>query len=119
MVKKADNPFIDGGLDAIALCTLLSVCSAEPANKAAVAGLTLASVALTGGDFVKADGDTNGRKVTVQQQLDMAISASGDANHVVIDNGADIYVTTCTTQTLTNGGTVTVPAWDIEISDPV
>jgi hypothetical protein len=29
-----------------------------------------------------------------------------------------LYVTTCTSQALTAGNTVTVPAWDIEIADP-
>lgn len=118
MAKKADNAFIDGGLDAIGLCTLISVCSAEPANKAAVAGVTLASIATTAPDYVKADGDTSGRKTTVQQQADVSISASGTATHVVMDDGTNIYVTTCTSQALTSGGTVTIPAFDIEIGDP-
>jgi len=119
MAKKMDDPFIDGGLLAIDNCTLLSICSAEPANKAGVAALTLASVAVTGADFTIANGDTSGRKVTVAQQTDMTISTSGTGNHVVIDDGTNILVTTCTPQVLTSGGTVTAPAWDHEIADPV
>jgi len=119
MGKKMDAPLIDGGLTAISGCTLLSICSAEPANKAAVAGLTLASVVINGTDFAIANGDTSGRKVTVAQQTDMSITASGTGNHVVIDNGTDLHVTTCTNQVLTSGGTVTAPAYDHEIAAPV
>ena len=122
MGKACGDVFIDGGLDRMDDCVLMSICTTEPANKAAVAALTLASVALTAGagngDYTKANGDTSGRKLTVAQQADIAISASGDAGHIVLDDGIDIYVTTCTLQTLTNGGTVTVPAFDIEIADP-
>lgn len=118
MAKAADDAFIDGGLDAIDGCILLSVCSAQPANKAGVAAVTLASVAIDAGDFTKANGDTSGRKLTVAQQTDISISTGGTANHVVIDDGTNIFVTTCTSQVLTGGGTVTVPAWDIEIGDP-
>jgi len=122
MAKKIEDVFIDAMLDKIATCTLLSVCSAEPANKAAVAGVTLASVALTAGDglgdYVIANGDTSGRKVTVSQQASISIAASGSATHIVLDDGVNIVVTTCTSQALTIGGTVTVPAFDDEVADP-
>jgi len=119
MGKKMDDAFIDGGLLAIDNCTLMSVCSAEPLNKAGVAAVTLASVALTGVDFTIANGDASGRKVTVAQQTDISIAASGTGNHVVIDDGTNIMVTTCNAQSLTIGGTVTVPAFDHEIADPI
>jgi hypothetical protein len=119
MAKKADDTFIDGGPDAIALCTSLNICSAEPANFAGIAAVSLASVVIDGTDFTIANGDTSGRKVTVAQQAGMTISGTGDATHIVIDNGTDIYVTTCTTQALVSGGSVTCPAFDIEIADPV
>jgi len=119
MAKKMDAPLIDGGLTAISGCTTLSICSAEPVNRAGIAALTLASVAITGVDFTIANGDTSGRKVTVAQQIDMAISTSGTGNHVAIDDGVNMHVTTCTPQVLTNGGTVTAPAYDHEIAAPV
>ena len=66
-----------------------------------------------------ANGDTNGRKTTINQQAAIAVDSSGDATHIALCTGAALlYVTTCTTQTLTSGNTVTVPAWDIEIADP-
>lgn len=122
MAKKIEDVFIDAMLDKIATCTLMSICSAEPANKAGVAAVTLASVALTAGDgngdYVIANGDTSGRKVTIQQQASISITSSGTATHVVLDDGTNIVVTTCTSQALTSGGTVTVPAFDDEVADP-
>lgn len=81
----------------------------------------LANDPVVGGDFVKANGDTSGRKVTVGQQADISVHTSGDATHVaLVDDGSKLLllVTTCTTQTLTAGNTVTVPAFDDEIADP-
>lgn len=118
MGKAATDGFIDGGLDAIDGCTVLHVCSAEPANHAGIAAVSLADVVIDGSDFTKAAGDTNGRKVTIAQQTDITIDNTGTATHVVISDTTDIFVTTCTSQALTAAGTVTVPAWDIEISDP-
>ena len=119
MSKLATNAMIDGGLDEMSTCTLLTVCAGQPTNYADIAARKLASVVIDGSDFTKADGDSSGRKVTISQQASISITASGNADHVVIDDGsADYVVTTATSQALTSGGTVTVPAWDIEISDP-
>lgn len=125
MAKATPDDVLDAFLDEIALATMLYVCSAQPANFAGIAAVTLASVALTpgdgGGDFTIANGDTSGRKLTVAQQAAISITASGTANHIVLAiSGSSrlIYITTCTSQALTSGGTVTVPAWDIEVADP-
>ena len=122
MAKACSDAYMDAMLALIDDADTLTVCSAQPANVAGIAAVTLASVALTpgagNGDFTLANGDTNGRKLTVAQQSAISITASGDATHVVIDDGTNLYITTCTTQTLTSGGTVTVPAWDIEVADP-
>lgn len=118
MGKAASDGYIDGGLDAIAGSTILHVCSAEPANFAGIAAVSLADVVIDGTDFTKANGDTSGRKVTVAQQTDVTVDNTGTATHVVVSDGTDIYVTTCTSQALTASNTVTVPAWDIEIADP-
>lgn len=95
----------------------LYVCSAQPANYAGIAAVALTGAAVptfTG----PVDGDTSGRKTTVDQEADIAITATGDATHIVLASATVLlYVTTTTTQGLTSGGTVTVPAWDIEIAD--
>ena len=123
MAKSMHDDVADAMLDKIATCNQLTVCSAEPANFAAIAGLLLAEVVLTvgdgNGDFTIANGDASGRKVTISQQAAIPIDNTGTATHVVLDDGTLLLlVTTCTSQALTSGGTVTVPAWDDEVADP-
>lgn len=119
MGKVCTDGFMDAVLDAIGGSTTLTICTAEPSSIAECDSLSLIpGHTLTGGDFTNADGDSSGRKATVAQQADLSIDASGDADHVVMNDGTDYYVTTCTSQSLTSGGTVTVPAWDIEFADP-
>ena len=123
MGKAMPDATGDAYLAKIATATRLCVCSAEPANYAGIAAVLLASVAMTAGlgngDYSAANGDTNGRKITTAQQAGMSITTSGNATHIVLDDGTSlIYVTTCASQALTSGGTVTVPPWDIELADP-
>jgi hypothetical protein len=97
------------------------VCSAQPATYAeATATYKLAlKTGLTSGSFTgPADGDTNGRKITVNAQSGITVDGSGNATHIALCSGSVlIYVTICTSQSLTAGNTVTVPAWDIELAD--
>jgi hypothetical protein len=122
MAKACSDAYMDAMLALIDDATTLHVCSGQPANFAGIAAVTLADVTLTAGagngDYTLANGDTNGRKLTVAQQSSVPIDSSGTATHVVLTDGTNIYVTTCTSQALTSGGTVTVPAWDIEVADP-
>ena len=123
MGKKVDNSVLDAAWAKVATCVTQTVTSAEPANFAGIAAVALADATLTAGDgngdYTIADGDTSGRKLTVAQQASVPIDASGTATHVCYDDGTTLlYVTTCTSQALTSGGTVTVPAHDFEIADP-
>lgn len=123
MAKAAPDSTIDAMLAEIATATRLMVCSGQPANFAGIAAVALADVTLTAGDgngdYTIANGDTSGRKITIAQQATITIDTSGTATHVSLDDGTDlIYVTTCTSQALTAAGTVTVPAWDVEVADP-
>jgi len=122
MSKATDDAHIDAMLASIATSTTLHVCSAQPANHAGIAAVTLANVTMTAGDgngdYVIANGDSSGRKLRVLVQTAISITGSGTATHVVLTTGSLIYVTTCTPQGLTAGGTVTVPEWDIEVADP-
>ena len=123
MGKATPDAVLDTMLDDVATSTRLAVCSAEPANFAGIAAVLLASVAMTAGDgngdYTVANGDVSGRKLSVLQQTSISITATGTANHISLDNGSLLkYVTTCDAQALTSGGTVTVPAWDIELADP-
>jgi hypothetical protein len=124
MAKATPDAVLDTMLEAIATADILYVCSGQPANYAGIAAVALADIALTpgdgNGDFTIGNGDTSGRKVAIAQQADVDIDTSGTATHIALAEGGDtlIYVTTCTSQALTDTGTVTVPAWDVEILDP-
>lgn len=120
MSKWANDSVMDAALDVVAAGTILTVCSAQPTNRTeAITTYKLADVTVDSGDFTKANGDTSGRKLTVGQQSNVPVDSSGTATHIAICDGTNLlYVTTCTSQALTSGNTVTVPAWDIEISDP-
>ena len=122
MAKWQNDLMLDAALDYIKNnTTQLCVCSAQPTTYAeATATYKLAlKTGLTSGSFTgPANGDTSGRKVTINQQATIAVDSSGTATHVALCSGtALLYITTVTSQGLTAGNTVTVPAWDIEIAD--
>lgn len=123
MAKSVSDVVLDASLNVIKTNTIRqTVCSAEPANYAAIAALTLAEAVMASGDFTIADGDTSGRKLTVAAKAGNLITLSGTATHVVLHNNsnASYYVTTCTSQALTANAsnTVSLPSWKIEIADP-
>lgn len=126
MAKAAPDAMIDAALAYAAASDILTVCSSQPTTYAeATSTYKLADVALTpgdgNGDFTIANGDVSGRKLTVAAQSAVDIDSSGTALHVALCLSSDTtlrYVTTCTSQALVSGGTVDVPAFDIEIADP-
>lgn len=120
MAKFIADAVMDAALDKLATCTRQTVTSAQPANFAGIAAVTLAQkTGLTSGSYTKADGTTSGRKVTIAAASGVSISASGTATHVCLDDGTTLlHVTTCTSQALTSGGTVDIPAYVVdEIAD--
>jgi len=121
MGKALADAVFDAALAHIATCTRLDVCS-DVGTPTDLTG-TLAHVALTAGDgngdYVIGDGDVSGRKLAVAQQAGISVTGNGTAKHIVLSVGGVIKaVTTCTDQVLTSGNTVTVPTFDIEITDP-
>lgn len=122
MAKAAPDATIDAMHDYIDQSNIMHVCSAEPANYAGIAAVSLADIAMTPDtDFTKANGDVSGRKVTVAAKSGVLVDVTGTATHVVLARTTDStlrYVTTCTSQALTAANTVNIPAWDIEVLDP-
>ncbi len=124
MGKLVDDSVLDGALNVIKNnVTQEAVCATQPTNytQATSTYMLALKTSMTTGNFTgPADGDTNGRKVTINQQASISITNTGTAQHVALCGASATlyYVTTCTSQSLTSGGTVTVPAWDIEIADP-
>jgi hypothetical protein len=118
MAKIVDDSVLDAALNKIKTATRQVVCSGQPANFAGISALNLAQVTMASGDFTLAD-DTSGRKVTMASKSSVSISATNTATHVSLDDGTTLlYVTTCTSQALTSGGTLTIPAWKVNIQDP-
>jgi len=121
MTKSVNDLVLDGAFEVLDAGNIMTACSALPTTRTeAITTYKLADIALTPvTDFTKADGDTNGRKCTIAQKAAVDIDTSGTAINIAVCDGTNLlYVTECTSQVLTAGGTVTFPAWDIEIADP-
>lgn len=124
MAKKYDTTVYDGALAVADNATAVHVCSSEPANHAAIAAASLASVAVTpgagAGDYTTGAGDASGRKLRLLAQAGISVTATGTATHIVGTDGATLlWCTTCTSQALTSGNTVDLPAFDpVEINTP-
>jgi hypothetical protein len=122
--KVSPDATLDTFLAKIATANQMLICSGanSPTDRASALAATLADIAMTvglgNGDYTAAD-DVSGRKVTMTSHDAVTVDVSGDATCIaLIDGSSLIYVTTCTTQTLTVGNTVNVPAWKIQVGDP-
>jgi hypothetical protein len=120
--KAAPDATLDAMLDYIAGSTILTICNAEPTTYTeAITTFKLADVVVDSGDFTKANGDTNGRKVTVAAQTAVPVDTTGTGTHIALCTtvGTTLrYVTTMTSQALTSGNTANIGAWDVEVADP-
>lgn len=123
MAKSVHDDVLDGALNILKNnATRLTVCSTQPTTYTeGNSTYALADVTIDTGDFTNANGDTSGRKTTVGAQSSVPVDTTGTALHIALLDVANtklLYVTTCTSQALTSGNTVNVPAFDIEIADP-
>ena len=136
MAKSVANAVLDAALNYVkSNATLLVVATDAPNYAQAVgnfdsSGYKLAGMVIDSTDFTgPGAGDTSGRKIAVNAQSSMSIDgiASGaqNATHVALVKvnasaslQAVLYVTTCTSQSLTAGNKVNTPAWDIELRAP-
>lgn len=100
--------------------TEVYLCTSQPADRAAAISSAVASKTnLTSGDYTgPADGDTSGRKLTANAQSGLTASATGTATHLAWCSGTTLLVvTTVTSQAVTSGNTVNLPAISDEIAD--
>jgi len=123
MAKFANTLVMDAALAKVATGVSQLVCTSQPTDRATALAAALATASMTvglgSGDYTAAAGTINGRKVTMTAKTAVSVTTSGTATHVaIIDGSILLYVTTCTSQVLTAGNTVTIPTWKIEISDP-
>jgi hypothetical protein len=121
MGKFLPDATIDQSLDYVALSDYLCACSGSPITfTAAYTTNMLSKVAVSAGDFAKAD-DVSGRKLTISAKSGVSITNSGFAEAIALVNtsGSTLrLVTTCTGQQLTAGGTVDFPSFKYNIADP-
>ena len=120
MPKLVDDTVLDGAFDIIKTnCTVMHVCSAEPTTRATAISLSLADVAMASGDFAFADGGTDGRKVTIAAKSAVPVDVTGAATWIALISATLLLLrTTCTSQQLTVGNTVNIPAYTDTIRDP-
>lgn len=124
MGKSILSTVLDQALNYIKNNSLKVVaCSSQPTTYTeANATYFLAGIVISSSDFTgPAAGDTNGRKITMNQKTGGTVTNSGTATHVAwIDttNSALIAVTTCTSQALTAGNSITFNSFKDEIADP-
>lgn len=128
MAKFAADTLMDQALNYVVNNgDLLVMCNGQPATHADATtdngsgGNALGETTITSADYTgPADGDTSGRKITVNQQTGVDVDVSADCDHVAVtdtNNTELLLVTTVTTQTLTAGNTATINAFDYEIQD--
>lgn len=123
MAKFADSTTVlDAALDGVAASNIQHICSAQPANYAGIAAVSLGSISMTPvTDYTKAAGDVSGRKVTVAAKSGVPVTTTGTVTHLVLALTTDStlrFVTTCTSGSVTSGGTVDIPAWQWELQAP-
>jgi len=99
--------------------TILHICSSEPANYAAVAGVTLGNKtppSFTG----PVGGDVSGRKIGIDAITDGSVTGTGTATHEALVDGSRLLSTKAlaSSQGVTSGNVFTLTQHDIEIPDP-
>ena len=125
MGKLVHNDVLDGALNIIKNnATQISVCADTPTtySHATTGGTYMLAIKsdLTSGSFTGPEDHTSGRKLTINEAASIEVTDSGTATHVCLCDASSklLFVTTCTSQVLTDGNTVTIPAWVISIADP-
>lgn len=112
--------YLEDNVDRISVCETQPTTYAEATSNKGGGGYKLAIS--TTPTFTGPADDTSGRKTTIDQEASITVDVSGDAQHIALSKSgtsALLYVTTCTLQALTAGNTVTIPAWKVNIPDPV
>jgi len=96
MTKFSNDLMLDAALDYLLnnAATMIACSQAPTTRTEAIATFALADIAITSGDFTKADGDVDGRKVTIAAQNAVLIDTSGMGTHVaIVSASALLYVT--------------------------
>jgi hypothetical protein len=125
MSKWSHADVLDGGLNVIKNnVTRICVCNAQPASYAdAITNYKLAIKTISSSDFTgPSAGSSSSRVLQSNQHTNVTIDTTGDATHVAWCDSVNsklLHVTTTVSQTITQGGTVTIPACNISYPQPV
>jgi hypothetical protein len=116
------DDILDGALNVIKNgATQISVCSGTPTTytEAVITNTLVIKSGLTSIDFTGPVDDLDGRKLTVNLQSLLAVINTGTAQSVCLCDSTSklLYVVTCMDLYLSGGNTVTIPAWDIIITN--
>lgn len=97
--------------------TVLHICDTEPTDYASISSLGSKSSPSIG---TPENGDTSGRKITVASVSDGSVSADGTAAYWALADASRLLAAGAltSTQSVTNGNTFTLTAFDVEIQDP-
>jgi hypothetical protein len=109
--------YIKGSADTITY----TLCSTQPTTRTeAVTTNMLASTTLNKAtELTLANGDTSGRKMTVSAKTGVPVTNSGTGQHVAICDATNLlFVTTCTSQAVSAGGTCDIGSWKDEVGAP-
>jgi hypothetical protein len=127
--KYQNDSMLDAALAYVATADRISVVSTSATTMSDYTQLFVTYALITphtmttgagNGDYTLANGAVNGRMLTVAAQPTLTVTASATAGGVALGiNGSStvVYVTTCTSQSLTSGNTVSIPAWTITLAD--
>ena len=124
MAKAASSIVLNGSLDILRLqATKMTACAGQPANSCQASSANmLASVALTTASDIALSGASS-RIGTVAAKSGVTITNTGVADHIAIFSTVTasslvLFVTTCSSQSLSSGGTVDFPAWTVSLEQP-
>jgi hypothetical protein len=124
MAKTILAAAVDAAYDYIkARVTGIAVCDTQPTNYTeAFTTFNLAKVGLTSTGLTTAAGDAGGsaRKMTTDQKTGVSVLVTGAAKFIALFGSTAsvlLLVTTCTSQTITTGNTLTIPAFKHEFGD--
>ena len=121
MADYLHSDVLDNGLSTLTSATskVLHICSAQPADYAGVAAVSLGNKATPTVGSVGARSPT-GRKVTISAITDGSVTTSGTASHFALVDGTRLLCAgdLSSSQAVTSGNTFSLATVDIGIPDP-
>lgn len=122
LVMDAALAYIADNGDKIAVCSMQPTTYTELSVTYMLA-LHAMTVGDGNGDYTIADGDVSGRKLTMTAQSTISITNTGTAQHVAIGKSSAttnvlLVATLTSSQALTSGNDVSIPAFKYTLPDP-